>query len=116
MNFEYKKEKKADIVIFQLKGELIGQEQSSGFMDEVNLMVANGENKFVLDLAQLAYINSSGLNLFINILAKSRKTGGDVAVVNVTPKVKQLLVITKLSSIFNLSESIEDAIAKIKSS
>lgn len=114
MNFEYTKEKKSEILILYLKGELIDKSQSTSFMNEIEAIVAAGENKFVLDLSELAYMNSSGLNVIINVLTKSRKAGGDVAIANVTKKVKQLLVITKLSSIFNLSESVEDAINKLK--
>ena len=110
MNFEYTKEKTSGILVLHLKGELIDKNQSVGFMDEIEKIIAGGENKFVLDLAGLAYMNSSGLNVIINVLTKSRKAGGDVAVASVTAKVKQLLVITKLSSIFNLSETVAEGI------
>lgn len=110
MNFEYTKEKISGALVFRLKGELIDKNQSADFLNDVDSMIATGESKFVLDLAGLAYMNSSGLNVIINVLTKSRKAGGDVAVANVAPKVKQLLVITKLSSIFNLSDTLEGAI------
>ena len=110
MNFEYTIEKISGIPVIHLKGELIDKSQSDNFMKEVDLMIANGENKLVIDLANLAYMNSTGLNVLIKVLTKSRKAGGDIALTNVTAKIKQLLVITKLSSIFNLSETCADAI------
>ena len=57
-------------------------------------------------------MNSSGLNVMINVLTKSRKAGGEVAIANVTKKIKELLIITKLNSFFNVSESIDEAFAK----
>ena len=114
MNFKYTKEKKSGALIMHLEGDLIDKDQSTGFMGEVDATIAGGDNKFVLDLAKLTYMNSSGLNVIINVLTKSRKTGGDVAIANVTKKVKQLLVITKLNSILNVSDSVEDAIAKLQ--
>ena len=110
MNFEYTKEKIDKVIVVHMKGDLIDKNQSAAFVTDFEAMVATGDNKFVLDMAGLVYMNSSGLNVIINVLTKSRKAGGDVAIANVTPKVKQLLVITKLSSIFNLSETIADAV------
>jgi len=113
MNFEYTKEKRPDAVVLHLKGDLIDKTQSGEFIDEIDSMITGGNNKFILDLAELTYMNSSGLNVIINVLTKSRKSGGDVAIANVTKKVKQLLVITKLNSILNVSESVDDAITKL---
>lgn len=110
MNFEYTKEKIDEITVIHMKGNLMDKSQSLAFMDDFDKMMASGDNKLVLDMAGLAYMNSSGLNVIINVLTKSRKSGGDVAIASVSPKIRQLLVITKLSSIFNLSESVADAI------
>ena len=111
MIFQYKSNVENDIKVFHLFGELIDREQPKPMVDEVIATVETGVVKILLDLHQLRYINSSGLNVLINILTKARKAGGDVAVCGVNEKNNELLVITKLDSIFNVCETKEEAVA-----
>ncbi len=110
MIFEYKLSKQKNINLFQLFGELIDRNQATELLAEIDTSIRNGENKLVLNLQNLKYINSSGLNVLINILTKARKEGGDVAICCVNKKINELLVITKLDSIFNVSDNEEKAI------
>jgi anti-sigma B factor antagonist len=111
MIFSYNLQKKQGVSIYSLQGELIDRSQASGMMDEVEEAITRAENKILLDLEQLRYINSSGLNILINILTKSRKSGGDVAICCVNKKIAELLLITKLNSVFNVCGSTKEAIA-----
>lgn len=110
MVFEYKSSKQKNINLFILGGELIDRNQAKQLLAEISTSIANGENKILLNLQGLRYINSSGLNVLINILTKARNSAGDVAICCVNKKISELLVITKLDSIFNLSENEENAI------
>lgn len=114
MFFNYQIKKQNDINIISLEGELIEKTQAEDLLKDIEMLLENNELKIVLDLSQLKYVNSSGLNILINILTKCRKSGGDLAVGNLTQKVKELLVVTKLSKIFNVSENIEEAIGKLE--
>ena len=109
MIFQYKAKENGNINIFHLFGELIDREQPKPMLDEIEKIINGGKNKILLDLKELRYINSSGLNVLINILTKARKSGGDVAICYVNEKNKELLIITKLDSIFNVCNTIEDA-------
>ena len=110
MIFEYKLIKQKNISLFQLGGELIDRNQAKELLVEIETMITNGENKILLNLHELKYINSSGLNVLINILTKARKAGGDVAICCVNKKITELLVITKLDSIFNIKDNEEKAV------
>ena len=110
MVFEYKSSKQKNVNLFLLCGELIDRNQAKELLEEIEATIAKGENKILLNLQELKYINSSGLNVFINILTKARKESGDVAICCVNKKITELLVITKLDSIFNVSENEERAI------
>jgi len=61
----------------------------------------------------LEYMNSSGLNIMVNFLTKSRNSGGDIAIAAVTEKISQLLVITKLNTLFKIHDNVELAVASI---
>jgi anti-sigma B factor antagonist len=104
MTFNYKTEKKGGISVYSLKGELIDRDQASLMMSEIEDAIEAKDNKILLNLKDLRYINSSGLNILINILTKARKSGGEVAICCVNKKVEELLLITKLNSVFNVCE------------
>ena len=109
MIFDYKSTKSKGIYSFVLYGELIDRNQATQMLAEIDSSIDAGDNKILLNLVDLKYINSSGLNVLINILTKARKSGGDVAICNVNKKITELLVITKLNSVFNVSDSVEKA-------
>ncbi len=111
MIFEYKSSSKDGIAIFLFYGELIDRGQAAPLLEEVEAYIEKNQSKFLLNLADLKYLNSSGLNVVINILTKARKAGGDVAICNVNKKITELLVITKLNSVFNVCDSVTEGIA-----
>lgn len=73
-----------------------------------------GFNKFVLDLAEMPYTNSIGLNFLIALRARCIEQGGELVLANVSHRVMRLLDITKLNDRFHLSDSVEDAIQQIQ--
>jgi anti-sigma B factor antagonist len=114
MIFSYRSSTESSVNIYLLDGELIDRGQASGLLEEIDAQIEKNETKILLNLTELKYLNSSGLNIFINILTKARKSGGDVAICNVNKKITELLVITKLNSVFNVCDSIEKGIAILK--
>jgi anti-sigma B factor antagonist len=111
MIFTYKSSKQNAINIYLLKGELIDRNQANAIMEEINTAISKNENKILLNLKDLKYLNSSGLNVLINILTKARKSGGEVAICNVNKKINELLLITKLNNVFNVSNDEKKAIS-----
>ena len=111
MTFEYNASKTDNINIFTLKGELIDREQAAALLNQVDEAIKINENKVLLDLSELKYINSSGLSIFLNILTRTRKSGGDVAICAVNKKITELMVITKLNSVFNVRENTKEGLA-----
>ncbi|MGP8215040.1 MAG: STAS domain-containing protein [Bacteroidia bacterium] len=115
MAFSYTSSQQQGITIFNLSGEIIDKVEAVGFVEEINKLASAGKCSFILELSGLRYMNSSGLNVLVNILTKARNTGGEVVVCNLSKKVKDLLVITKLDTIFHILPTVEDAIKKLKS-
>lgn len=113
MTFEYNTSTKEKVKSIQLSGELIDRNQAVLLLAEIEADIANGSTKFLLNLEDLKYVNSSGLNVLINILTKARKAGGDLAICNVNTKISQLMSITKLDTIFNVSPDEASAFAKL---
>jgi anti-sigma B factor antagonist len=114
MTFNYTTSLQEGISVFKLEGEIIDKNQTASMMDEIVSLIASGKKNIVLELGGLRYVNSSGLNVLVNILTKMRTAGGDVTVCNLSKKVQELLVVTKLDTIFNILPTVEDAIRKLK--
>ena len=114
MTFQYNIQKDLNINIISLDGELIDKTQAAGLVQSIDELIDQKELKFVFNLSALKYINSSGLNVLINILTKSRKAGGDVIIINISKKVNDLFVMTKLNTVFTITDSLDKAIARLK--
>jgi anti-sigma B factor antagonist len=114
MTFSYTTSEQKGITIFHLEGEIIDKAQATGFMEEITKVVSAGKTRIILELSGLKYMNSSGLNVLVNTLTKARNAGGEVTVCNLSKKVNDLLVITKLDSIFHILPSLDEALKKLK--
>lgn len=113
MAFSYTTTEQKGITIIHLAGEIIDKMEAAAFTEQVAKMAAAGQNRFVMELSELRYMNSSGLNVLVSVLTKARNTGGEVVVCNLSKKVKDLLVITKLDTIFHILPTVEEAIKKL---
>ncbi|MDH5365347.1 MAG: STAS domain-containing protein [Cyclobacteriaceae bacterium] len=110
----YTSEIKEGILVVNLTGDLIGEDNGFTLLELVNDTISNKIIKCVINISDLRYINSSGIGVLITVLTKFRNKGGEVYLVKPSESVKKLLIITKLNAIFNVSEKIEEAILKLK--
>jgi len=115
MTFSYSTTHQGGITIFKLEGEIIEKGQTTGLMEQIDTLLSSGKKNIVLDLGGLRYMNSSGLNVLVNILTKARNAGGDVSVCHISEKIKSLLVVTRLDTIFHIVPTVEEAIQRLKS-
>lgn len=101
--------------MLKLEGNLIGEEVGSGLLDAANDAINNKTLLCAIDISDVKYINSSGIGVLITLLTKFRNNEGEVVIVNPSEHVKKLLIITKLTAIFKIADSIEEAIQQLKS-
>lgn len=99
--------------VITLKGSLLADIQTREILDKVSALVQEGKVNFVVDMAQLKFINSSGLGMLLTCLLKARKNRGDLVLANVPEQVSNLLSITKLTSVFSIADSVPEAMAKV---
>lgn len=98
--------------ILRLEGRIISDEGLSDIIAQVEQIIAQGKHTWLCDLSGLTYCNSTGLNLFIRILTKSRNAGGDCVLINLQPGVRQLFELSKLNEIFTSYASLEEALQR----
>ena len=79
--------------------------------DKVQSLLQQGHRKLVLDLGNVSYVDSAGLGQLVQIHATAKNKGGALRLVNVTKRLKDLLVVTKLVTIFDTYDSEAEAVA-----
>jgi anti-sigma B factor antagonist len=110
MDFNYQPQQ--HVGIFTLSGNLIGEHDGMPLTDAFNEQMEMGVRHFVVDLTELKHINSSGLGVLITLLTKARKKDGELFLVNPSPYIRNLMLITKLNSIFQTFPTIAEAVEK----
>ncbi|PCJ24058.1 MAG: anti-anti-sigma factor [Flavobacteriales bacterium] len=109
MSFSFNIKKEKELIHVSLEGNLMSKQQIQGLLDEVDFCFEEGIKKIIIDLSGMKYMNSTGLSILINIFTQARNRGGEVVITNIPEKINQLLIITKLNSIFNIEDTVEDA-------
>ncbi|MDH5608329.1 MAG: STAS domain-containing protein [Cyclobacteriaceae bacterium] len=105
---------KEQILYLRFEGDLIGENRGLELMELINDYLNKGIKYCLVDIADVRYINSSGIGVLITILTKFRNKTGEIFLINPSEHVKKLLIITKLKAIFNIADSIEEAESKVK--
>jgi anti-sigma B factor antagonist len=94
------------VCVLDMDGPItLGAEGSERLGDKVRSVLQQGERKVLLNLSGVAYIDSAGLGELVNAFNTVKKEGGALKLVGVTKKLKDLLVITKLSTVFDAYDS-----------
>lgn len=107
---EFTKEKQGNTTIYQLKGRLIGEKDGMTLTAAVSEDTGDTATNLVFDLTDLEHINSTGLGVLVTSLTKARKSGGELVLVNPSDAVGNLLLITKLNTIFKVYRQLENAL------
>ncbi len=111
----FKSSENSGVFILNIEGNLIGEEVGPSLLDAANDAINKGLVLCAIDIENVKYINSSGIGVLITLLTKFRNQEGEVVIVKPSDHVKKLLIITKLTAIFKISESVEEAIQELKS-
>ena len=82
--------------------------------DIINDLMGNGNKKIVLNLAEVNYVDSSGIGVLVSSLTSVRKQGGELKLVNITKRIRDLLQITKLYSLFDIKDDEATAVASFR--
>ena len=94
-----------NVIILDLEGTIKLGEDCSNLRKTLRFLVQNGEQKILLNLANVSYIDSSGLGELVAGFASSQKNGGALKLLNVTERISELMMITKLLTVFDVYEN-----------
>jgi anti-sigma B factor antagonist len=83
--------------------------------DKVQSLLHQGHGHLVVDLSGVSYIDSAGLGQLVQAYATTKNRGGSLKLLNVTKRLRDLLVVTKLLTVFDTYDSEASALASFGS-
>lgn len=110
MVFDFTVSQQGSIAILGLGGNLVEKTQAAGLIEKADELASSGCHKWAIDLENLIYMNSSGLNTLIQLLTKARVGGGEAVLFNMNKKINELILITKLHTLFKVVNSKKEAL------
>lgn len=108
MAFSSKIAEQESSVVFHLSGKLISETDAIDLNILVDAKLNEGKHFLIFDLSQLKHCNSSGLNVFVRSLTKSRVNNGDTFLVNPYSDLLALFKIMRIQEIFNIYSSLSE--------
>jgi len=95
----------SDVTILDLQGKILIGEGDDVLRDAVSKLVDSGKTKILLNLADVPYVDSAGLGEIVRCYTTVSRKGGRLKLINLTNKIRDLLSITKLLTVFETYET-----------
>jgi anti-sigma B factor antagonist len=99
------------VTVVDLSGRITLGEASGAVRDVINDLMSKGNKKVLLNLGEVNYIDSSGIGVLVSGFSTVRSRGGELKLVNVSKRIRELLQITKLYHLFDVKDDEATAVA-----
>ena len=99
-----------DVAVIDVAGRITLGEGSSALRENLRDMVSKNQKKILLNLGEVSYIDSSGIGELVSGFTTVTNSGGQLKLLNLNKRVKDLLQITKLYTVFDVHEDEAGAI------
>ena len=107
---DLKERQAGDVTILDLSGEVRIGDASIALRDAIRKLVDAGKKKVLLNLAGVKYMDSSGIGELIANYTTLSRQGGQLKLLNLTDRIQNLLVITKLLTVFDSYDNEAEAL------
>jgi anti-sigma B factor antagonist len=113
-SFTVQRNTAGDLTILALNG-FLDAHTAPDFENSVQQELDAGHVRLIADCANLTYISSAGLGVFMTFIEEIRAAGGDLKICNLTPKVAQVFEILGFQSIFDIVPTVDEAAKRFAS-
>jgi len=98
------------VIVFEIYDNFLQDTGITEFQDAIMTSLKNSKKVFVIDLGGVEHINSMGLAVLIRAYTSIKKAGGDMILASLHLKVKEMLYITRIDTLFVIYDTIEEAV------
>lgn len=102
-----------DIDIVALAGRLVMADVPQ-VRQRLLATVEQGNGKLILDLAEVGFMDSSGLSVLVSVLKAARLKNGEVVLLHLNPTIRSLIELTRLQQVFSIFENEAAALARLR--
>lgn len=106
-------EQDQDVTVVEVSGRMIGGEEISLLRERIKWLFHSTTN-IILNLSGITFIDSAGLGVLVSMWTSSKSVGRVLKLASVHGKVKQVLEVTRLNSIFEIYETTDEAIKRVQ--
>jgi anti-sigma B factor antagonist len=100
----------ANVTVVDISGRIVLGSESASLRSLVGQLLSSGHKKILLNLAEVNYIDSSGLGHLVSAFTTARKQSGELKLLRLTNKVYNLMQITKLYTVFDIRDDEAEAV------
>ena len=111
MSMKFKTRLVDGVTVLDLNGRITLGEGSVTLRDAVRDVLSKGSNHILLNLANVDYIDSSGIGELVSAFTTVKNSGGELKLLQLTKKVHDLLQITKLYTVFDVKDDEASALS-----
>ena len=98
------------VTVLDFVGRITLGDESNQVRTKIKEMLGKGKSQIVLDLAEVSYIDSAGLGMLMAGYTSAQNQGATLKLANLTKRFRELLNITKLVTIFDTYDNVDDAV------
>ena len=95
--------------VIEVKGKLMGGPEAEDFHNILKNTISENKKNVVVDLSDVGYVNSSGIGILVRGFTTMKNAEGDLKLAGISDKVKGVLSITKLNSVFEQYPNVDEA-------
>lgn len=110
MSLEITQRDREGVVVLDLAGRITVGEEAASIRDVMRRLMAEGKKDFILNLQEIDYIDSTGLGALVLCFTTLQKQGGRLKLENLNRRNIELLVLTKLTTVFEVFNDEQDAV------
>ena len=99
-----------DVVILEVSGKIMGGDETTMFHGKIHEYINVNKKSFVIDLANVDWMNSVGLGMLISALTTVKNAGGRLVLAKID-KIESILTITRLISVFEHFDTRDEAMS-----
>jgi len=95
--------------VIEIKGKLMGGPEAEDFQNILRNTISENKKNVIVDLSDIGFVNSSGIGILVRGYTTMKNAEGELKLAGISDKVKGVLAITKLNSIFEQYTNVEEA-------
>jgi len=99
-----------NIAIIHLEGKVMGGPDAAKFHEKIHNFIESGKKNVIVNLARVEWMSSVGLGMLISALTAIKNGEGQLRLANITDNIESLLTITRLVTIFETHDTLDDAL------